>query len=80
MERTRLGFFQRYLTVRVILCMAAGVAVGRFLPAEPTFLDRFEVANVNFGLPMIVGVLVEVPVVLLLIRISNRTKGSFDHA
>ena len=27
-----IGFFEKYLTVWVILCMAAGVLIGQFLP------------------------------------------------
>lgn len=27
-----IGFFQKYLTVWVILCMAVGICVGKFLP------------------------------------------------
>lgn len=32
-----IGFFERYLTVWVILCMVAGVLIGKFLPGIPTF-------------------------------------------
>jgi len=38
-----IGFFEKYLTVWVILCMAAGVLVGRFLPVIPDF---FGVLNI----------------------------------
>ena len=33
-----IGFFEKYLTLWVILCMAAGVLIGRFLPGIPAFL------------------------------------------
>lgn len=39
--------FQKYLTVWVILCMVAGILIGKFLPGIPTFLNRFEYANVS---------------------------------
>lgn len=41
-----IGFFEKYLTVWVILCMFAGVLIGKFLPGIPAFLGRFEYANV----------------------------------
>ncbi len=36
-----IGFFEKYLTVWVILCMVVGVLIGQFLPAIPAFLGRF---------------------------------------
>ena len=33
-----MSFFQRYLTLWVLICMALGVALGHFLPALPRFL------------------------------------------
>jgi ACR3 family arsenite transporter len=32
----RLAFFERYLTVWVLLCMVVGLAVGRLLPGSRT--------------------------------------------
>lgn len=32
-----MSFFQRYLTLWVLLCMALGVALGHFLPPCPVF-------------------------------------------
>lgn len=32
MEKRTIGFFDKYLTVWVLLCIVAGIAVGRFLP------------------------------------------------
>ncbi|MEI6633264.1 MAG: ACR3 family arsenite efflux transporter [Chlamydiota bacterium] len=34
-----LGFFERYLTVWVILCIVAGIFLGRIAPGVATFLD-----------------------------------------
>ena len=40
--KKRLGFFERYLTVWVFLCMVAGVALGRLLPGVTAALSRLE--------------------------------------
>lgn len=32
-----ISFFQRYLTLWVLLCMVVGVAIGYALPAVPAF-------------------------------------------
>jgi len=42
-EKTQgIGFFEKYLTIWVLLCMAAGILIGKFLPGIPAFLGRFE--------------------------------------
>jgi ACR3 family arsenite transporter len=38
----RLGFFERYLTVWVLLCMAGGVVFGRILPGTTSTLSHLE--------------------------------------
>jgi len=38
-EARDLGFFERYLTVWVLLCIAAGVALGKVAPGVATYLD-----------------------------------------
>ena len=49
-----IGFFQKYLTVWVILCMAAGVLIGRFLPSIPSFLNQFEYAKVSIPVAILI--------------------------
>ena len=34
-DTSPIGFFQKYLTVWVILCMAVGICIGKFLPHLP---------------------------------------------
>ena len=41
-EPKRLAFFERYLTVWVILCMLAGIAFGRLFPALTASLSKLE--------------------------------------
>ena len=38
-----IGFFERYLTVWVVLCIIAGIALGRVAPGLATTLDRMAV-------------------------------------
>lgn len=53
-----ISIFQRYLTVWVILCMIAGVLVGRFLPQIPQFLGRFEYANVSVPMAILIWLMI----------------------
>lgn len=53
-----IGFFERYLTIWVILCMAIGVLIGKFLPSVPAFLGRFEYANVSIPLAVLIWVMI----------------------
>ena len=53
-----MGVFQRYLTLWVVLCMAAGVLIGRFLPAVPQFLNQFEYANVSIPIAILIWLMI----------------------
>ncbi len=53
-----IGFFEKYLTVWVALCMAIGVAIGRFVPAIPNFLGQFEYANVSIPIAILIWVMI----------------------
>lgn len=60
MERKKsgIGFFEKYLTVWVILCMAIGVLIGQFLPGIPAFLGRFEYANVSIPIAILIWLMI----------------------
>ncbi|MHB8963642.1 MAG: ACR3 family arsenite efflux transporter, partial [Saccharofermentanales bacterium] len=58
MESEGIGFFQKYLTVWVILCMAAGILIGRFLPGIPTFFGRFEYAEVSIPIAVLIWLMI----------------------
>ncbi len=53
-----IGFFEKYLTVWVVLCMVAGVLIGKFLPAIPDFLNQFEYANVSIPIAILIWLMI----------------------
>ena len=53
-----MSFFEKYLTVWVILCMAAGVIIGLSLPAVPEFLSRFEYASVSIPVAILIWLMI----------------------
>lgn len=53
-----ISIFQKYLTVWVVLCMVAGVLVGKFLPAVPAFLDKLSVAGISIPIAILIWVMI----------------------
>jgi len=53
-----LGFFGRYLTLWVALCMGGGVALGQFFPAIPETLATWEVASVSLPVAVLVWAMI----------------------
>ena len=56
--KKEISIFQRFLTLWVILCMVAGVLIGRFLPQIPQFLGRFEYANVSVPMAILIWLMI----------------------
>ena len=50
--------FEKYLTVWVILCMAAGVLIGLYLPDIPDFLSRLEYASVSIPVAVLIWLMI----------------------
>ncbi|HRI82426.1 MAG TPA: ACR3 family arsenite efflux transporter [Opitutaceae bacterium] len=53
-----ISFFEKNLTVWVVLCMVAGVLIGRFLPGIPGFLGRFEYAKVSVPIAVLIWLMI----------------------
>ena len=53
-----IGFFEKYLTVWVVLCMVVGVLIGQFIPAIPAFLGKFEYANVSIPIAVLIWIMI----------------------
>lgn len=50
--------FQKYLTLWTLLCMIAGILIGRFIPALPAFLNRFEYARVSVPMAVLIWLMI----------------------
>lgn len=57
-KNTGIGFFEKYLTIWVALCMVVGVLIGNFLPGIPAFLGRFEYANVSIPIAILIWLMI----------------------
>ncbi|HUL92270.1 MAG TPA: ACR3 family arsenite efflux transporter [Burkholderiales bacterium] len=64
--RSPIGFFERYLTVWVALCIVAGIALGQLFPAAFHAIAAVEFARVNIP----VGLLIWVMIVPMLVKID----------
>ncbi|UDM53478.1 ACR3 family arsenite efflux transporter [Cupriavidus sp. MP-37] len=69
--RPAIGFFERYLTVWVALCIVVGIGLGQMLPGVFQAIGRMEYAQVN--LP--VGILIWVMIIPMLVKIDFGALG-----
>lgn len=61
MEKSKesgIGFFEKYLTIWVLLCMAAGILIGKFLPGIPTFLGKLQYAGQNIPIAVLIWIMI----------------------
>ncbi len=53
-----ISFFEKYLSVWVIICMAIGILIAKFLPAIPNFLEKFEYANISIPIAVLIWIMI----------------------
>jgi ACR3 family arsenite transporter len=53
-----ISYFQKYLTIWVTICMVIGVAIRKFIPSIPIFLNKFEYANVSIPIALLIWVMI----------------------
>lgn len=57
-EKSAIGFFEKFLSVWVLICMGLGVLIGHFLPSVGGFLSKLEVASVNIPIAVLVWLMI----------------------
>lgn len=57
-KKSGLGAFEKYLTLWVAACIIAGIAIGKYLPAFPAALSKFEYANVSLPVAVLIWLMI----------------------
>ena len=57
-DTKRIGFFERYLTLWVFLCMVAGVLIGQYLPNIPEMLSYLEFYSVSIPTAVLIWLMI----------------------
>ena len=76
-----LGFFEKYLTIWVTLCIITGVLIGVYLPQIPQTLDKFTYAQVSIPVAILIWLMIY-PMMLkidfTIYKKCNKTKERFS--
>lgn len=57
-ENKGIGFFERYLTLWVAICIVLGVVIGQVAPVIPETLNRFEYAKVSIPVAILIWLMI----------------------
>lgn len=53
-----ISFFEKYLSIWVLLCMAAGILIGRLLPGVRSVLKGMEIASLNIPIAILLWIMI----------------------
>lgn len=62
-KKKKIGFFEHYLSIWVLLCIGVGVTLGQFLPHGFQALAQFKIAEVNLPVAALIWVMI-IPMLL----------------
>lgn len=57
-EARKIGFFEKYLTLWVLICMIIGILIGEYVSVIPSFLSKFEFANVSIPIAILIWLMI----------------------
>ena len=76
-----MNFFQKYLSVWVILCMIIGVSIGHFFLMIPNILNKFEYAGISIPMAVLIWIMIYPMMIKVDFKsvkyISKNPKGRF---
>ncbi len=78
-KKDGITFFEKYLTIWVLVCIAAGISIGKFAGFIPDFLSRMEYAHVSIPVAILIWLMIY-PMMLKIdftsiIRSASQPKG-----
>lgn len=53
-----ISFFEKYLTLWVLLCMGTGILIGKFIPKIPEVLGKMEYANTSLPIAILIWIMI----------------------
>ena len=71
-EKGGIGFFEKYLSVWVIFCIAAGILIGELWPTFPNTLGKWEYAYVSIP----IGILIWMMVFPMMLKVDFKSAKS----
>ncbi|OHD24689.1 MAG: arsenical-resistance protein [Spirochaetes bacterium GWD1_27_9] len=78
-KQKHLGFFEKYLTIWVILCIAIGIFFGKFFPEGASFLSSLEISKVNIPIAVLIWLMIYPMMVQIdfssIIKVHKEPKG-----
>lgn len=57
-NKSGISFFEKYLSIWVLLCMVAGILIGRFLPGVRSALQSMQIAGQNIPLAILMWIMI----------------------
>lgn len=57
-KKQGIGFFEKYLTLWVAICIVVGIAIGQWFPVIPETLSKFEYANVSIPVAILIWLMI----------------------
>ena len=57
-ENKGIGFFEKYLSVWVALCIITGIVIGQWIPAVPETLGQWEYSNVSIPIAVLIWLMI----------------------
>lgn len=78
-QSQEIGFFEKNLSIWVLLCMTLGIAIGKYLPIIPRTLERFTYAEISIPIAVLIWLMIY-PMMLKVdlksvLNIRNNPKG-----
>ncbi|NOY49230.1 MAG: ACR3 family arsenite efflux transporter [Chlorobi bacterium] len=58
MSRKKIGFFEKYLSIWVAICIALGIGIGHFFGMSIEFLSKMEIYKVNIPVAILVWMMI----------------------